>query len=453
MNYPKVLVLTRNAWNDNSSTGNTLSNFFRSWPSEKIASAFFRAEEINNSICQEYYRITEQELFRSLYSKAKVGTAIQGRHFNVSQTACSSDNSRDEHASRRIYSFFSKYRLTVGLWCRELLWKVANWRTKEFDAFLEKVAPDVLYMPLYDSPYMHRVMLYVKQKTGARVCLFTGDDTYTFHKRSFSPLFWLNLLMVRRSSRKLVQIADTLFVISDKQKEEYDKIFKRDCILLRKGRDFSGVCTPKATIGTPIKLVYTGNIQAGRWKTLVHLAKSISEVNGKEQKFSLVIYSLTPKSPEMLKAFGRYSNAVQLMPPASAQEIEAALSDADILVYVDPFEINEKLKWRLSFSTKIVDYLASSRAILAIGPQDVAGMSYLQNNDAALCVNDVRQLPDVLTTIAKSPEMLKEYAHKAWNCGARNNRAEDVQATLLCGLQKAPASQMNVSRGQGGVEA
>ncbi len=442
MDYPKVLVLTRAAWNNSNCCGNTYSNIFDGWPSDKVANMFLRAEDINNNICCEYYRVTEQELMRSLLGKGgEVGKELYGVFFdtkNIAQCGSEADAGlqQDINSSRKIYNFFSRHRWTLALWCRELLWWLGSWKNKRLDAFLEKAKPDVVFMILSELPYMHHMLAYVQKKTGARICLFAQDDTYTLHKRSWSPLFWLNLFWVRHSSRKLVRLADTLFVISDKQKKEYEEIFKRKCVLLRKGGDFSGQCTPKPTIGKPIKLVYTGNIQAGRWKTLAKLAASIHEVNGTEERFSLSIYSLTPKSPEMLREFGRYPS-VHLMPPASSEEIKQALQDADILVFVEPFETKVKLQWRLSFSTKIVDYLASSRPILAIGPSDLSSMNKLSDNDAAFCVTDECEPTSVIRRIAESPEILQQYAQKAWDCGSRNNRIEDVQATLLRELRKA----------------
>ena len=68
ISYPKVLIITRNGWNSNC-TGNTLSNFFEGWPKEKIANAFFRAENIDNNVCTEYYKVTEYELVKKFFCK------------------------------------------------------------------------------------------------------------------------------------------------------------------------------------------------------------------------------------------------------------------------------------------------------------------------------------------------------------------------------------------------
>ena len=118
------------------------------------------------------------------------------------------------------------------------------------------------------------------------------------------------------------------------------------------------------------------------------------------------------------------------MPPATDQEIKKALADADILVHVDPFSLKERCIWRLSFSTKIVDYLSSSRAILAIGPQDVASMQYLIDNDVALCVTDIQKIDRVLNNISKDRSCLNKYAEKAFFFGKEKHLLENVSLQI-----------------------
>ena len=63
-------------------------------------------------------------------------------------------------------------------------------------------------------------------------------------------------------------------------------------------------------------------------------------------------------------------------------------NEADILLHVESF--NEKMKkyTRLSISTKIPEYLASKRLIIAIGPVDIASIEYLKDNKAALILDN-----------------------------------------------------------------
>lgn len=430
--YPKVLVMTRNAWNDNNCTGNTLSNFFAGWPKSRIANAFFRAEKIDNSVCERYYRVTEQELVRSVFHKSGF---VGGKLTYVPQTETKhvTDNEEDVAQSKNLYGFFSRHRWVLALWARDILWSLGAWKNTSFDEFLTEFAPDVIYMPCYDSVYMHRILWYVKKKIGARIVLFTGDDTYTLKQFNLSPLFWINRFIDRRTMRKSVKAADTLFVISDLQKQEYDRIFKRDCVILRKGGNFDVAFSPKASYEKPLRLVYTGNIHSGRWKTLALLASAIREINADAPKLQMDIYTLSARDDTIIQALN-IEGCSRIMPPATNEEISQALQDADVLVFVEPFELKEKLKWRLSFSTKIVDYLASSRAVLAIGPKGLSSMDYLQRNDAAICINDRAKIKEHLEALVENPELAHEFAQKAWDCGKKNNSIEKTRDLLFARL-------------------
>lgn len=435
--YPKVLIITRNAWNNNNCTGNTLSNFFRNWPKDKLANIYCRAETINNPVCNMYYRITEQELIRN----------IKNRSFDVGEMFFRDGHETEEHhieqdisSSKKMYGFFSRHRWTLALWARDLIWDLGKWKNEKLEKFLKDFSPDVIYMPCYDSVYMHKILWYVKKITKAKIVLFTGDDTYTLKQFNLSPLYWINRLIDRKTMRKSVKMAETLFVISDLQKQEYDKIFKRECVILRKGGDFNKEFAPKEIYGTPLRLVYTGNIHSGRWRTLAKMAEAIKKINADGQKIQLDIYTLSARNQKMIEML-EIDGASRLMPPATDAEIKQALLDADVLVFVEPFELKEKLKWRLSFSTKIVDYLASSRAILAVGPDGLSSMDYLKRFDAAICVNDIKSLHDKLLNLANNPQIVQEYAKKSWDCGKENNNMENTEMVLYNGLMRKKNDQ------------
>ena len=278
---PKVLVLTRNAWNVNNCTGNTLSNFFKNYPENKIFNAFYREEKINNSVCRKYFNVSEKDLINCFFKKNVIGRVIETQNFPKEYSL---EQSKKNKGSFSFYSFFARHRWTIMLWLRDLLWGFNGWQNKKYNDFLNDIKPDVIYMPCYDSVYMHKILWYTAKKTGAKIILFTGDDTYTLKQFNLSPLWWINRFIYRVVMRKSVKMADTFFVISELQKKEYEKIFNRDCALLRKGGNFNNGFSPKKEIGDPIKLVYTGNIHSGRWKTLAQMAEAIQKINKNGKK-------------------------------------------------------------------------------------------------------------------------------------------------------------------------
>ena len=72
----KVLIITLNAWSDTGSTGNTISNVFGDATDIQFANLYCRNEPINNNLCHTYYKITEDQIIKSLIGK-KAGKSFE----------------------------------------------------------------------------------------------------------------------------------------------------------------------------------------------------------------------------------------------------------------------------------------------------------------------------------------------------------------------------------------
>ena len=75
---------------------------------------------------------------------------------------------------------------------------------------------------------------------------------------------------------------------------------------------------------------------------------------------------------------------------------------------------------------KIIDLFRANCLIMAVCWDQSSPYLYLKKQDAAICISDIKDLYGVLERIMKRPEMLNEYARKAWDCGERNHKIEKV---------------------------
>jgi hypothetical protein len=85
---------------------------------------------------------------------------------------------------------------------------------------------------------------------------------------------------------------------------------------------------------------------------------------------------------------------------------------------------------RLSFSTKLTDYMASGRAILAVAAEDVAPFEYLSDEDAALCASSSHQVTCQLQRMVADSSVVTEYGKRAYDCGRRNHDAQLIRRRL-----------------------
>ena len=118
-----------------------------------------------------------------------------------------------------------------------------------------------------------------------------------------------------------------------------------------------------------------------------------------------------------------------LMKPVPESEKMKTLQGADVLLHVEPTDAKDRLMFRLSFSTKLVDYLYNAKCILALGGA-TASMQYLIENNAGIVEMDDSKIKNRLMDIVEKPEQITEYAEKAWACGVRNHKIKTIQDML-----------------------
>ena len=117
-------------------------------------------------------------------------------------------------------------------------------------------------------------------------------------------------------------------------------------------------------------------------------------------------------------------------PAVGAEELKAIYRESDIAIHCESFALKNRLATRLSFSTKIIDCLASGCAVLAVAWEEQTGLKYLKSQDAAVCITDVKRLEAELRLLVSNPDQILSYAEKARNCGIQNHDICRIQKKL-----------------------
>lgn len=418
--YPKILIVSDATWTDDNNIGNTFTNLFSDWPKNRIAMIYARPDLPNTHACEKFFQISETRLLKRLFNRnVKTGIELKGLNTHLAQN--------EAGTGKRLYRFFLKYRWNIFLLAREVLWKVAKWKTKELDDFITSYQPEIVLSLVCQSVYMNDLQRYVTNKAMAKSVLYFVDDVYSLKRLYFSPLYWLKQLFVRKAIRKNVKRADLVYTIIPKQKREYDQSFKIETKILNKGGMFTDGFVPKKE-SNPFRLVYAGNIYAGRWKTLVKLGQALDEIDTPQNKV-LYIYTRNPLTKKMEKAFNAIKS-VQFMGGVPAHQVKEILNSADLLVHVESLSIREKLVTRLSFSTKLVDYFATGRTILAVGWSQNASIEYLAENQLAHVITDLKTVKNSLQEILINTAKRNEYVRNAWDFGRKYHALTTIKERL-----------------------
>ena len=420
-NYPNLLIISINAWSDRNSTGNTLSNHFGEWPSENIANVFLRNEEIENSVCHKYFRIYEKDIFSSFFS-GKSGKEIYCNPGN-------NDNLINDKKSEYIYDRIKKIRPYTVLLLRELFWWIGFRKLNKLDEFLLNFNPEVIHIHCPHLIYPHRVLYHCRKITKARVVLYSVDENYTY--KSKNPFGVLYQYMLRKYILKTIKLADVNYGITPELCEYYSSISNKNFELLYKGAE---VTKPsERSLEFPLQIIYAGNLQYDRWKTLALLVNAIKKMNEKTKMFYLSIYTTTPLAEEMKNSLNCEFSGIK--GSLSFREIEQKLKSSDIVIHAEAFDENYSKITKYSFSTKIVDCIESGSCIFGIGPEELASISFLKNSEGALLATSPEEILATLNLVAANKNIINEKRINMYNFAKNIFNKKNIRENLYSSIR------------------
>lgn len=416
----RILLVTDEIWNDRVFGNNVLQNWFEGMDDVEFAQICATPGKPLNTMCFKYFQLTDMMMLKSLFGHRA------GHAFEVSrQEMMIEPQTRNYIAESPFYSFMKRISGDGLRLVRECLWTVGRINRKEISKFINNFEPDIIFCPRKLSWKLMRIEKIVAKCSTAPIIAFTADDEASFRQYTWSPIFWLNRILFRHAFKKHVKIYKEYFTFSEDQNNEYASKYGVDTGLMYKCGEFTSPYKIKA-IGDPIRLVYAGRLYCNRWKTLAHIGEALSFINKDGVRMVLDVYTqdiLTDKQKKELTQ-EKYIYLKGTVTPSQLQEV---YRNADIALHVESFDRRNRLLTRVSFSTKIIDLMASTCAIMAICWKEHTGYKYLKENDAAFCIDSYDQIYYDLKEICDHPSLISLYANKAFECGRKNHNKPNMQ--------------------------
>lgn len=416
-----IIVLSNTPWADDNSFGNSYSNIFNGIPDLHFANIYCRYGQPDNQLDMRFFQITEKTLLSNLKNK-NMPSGFQ---------VFPEKKNGNELGARELKGFDQarKMRWQVMFWARNLIWKVGRWDSVQLRMFLDDFKPDLIFQPIYIKPYINDIACFIKEYTGCPMIGYISDDNYTLKQFNLSPLYWIDRLWSRRKVKAVIEKCELLYVISDIQKEEYEKIFTPPCKVLTKCADFTAPApiweTPKGTV----KLLYAGNLGSGRWKSLGYIARAVESLSHLEYEVKLDIYTSTPMSGVMERCLKKKGTTVHKA--VSYDKILQLQKEADILLHIEGLSRSSQMAVHQSFSTKLVDYFSMGKCILAVGTQREASIKHLIDNDAAVVIKRKNEVLKKLRNLLEYPEYIITYGNRAYECGRKHHNKLKIQMMLV----------------------
>lgn len=417
----KILIFTVNGWTSLGGTY-TFSSLFENIPDVEIANIYIRDVLPDSNVARRYFQISERKIIKSIFKrKIKTGTEVEQK-----VNSLSTENVQYWAAPKKNKTPF------IGRIIREILWKLGKWNTKELNDFIDSFKPDVIVYAMEGYIHLNRIVRHAIKRSGARAIGFFWDDNFTY--KQYNKLSFKFLRKKQRNDlKKCVKVTDEFWAISPKTKDEADAFFNIKCTLLT--RPLNKVSPYiKTDPNFPLKIVYTGNLLIGRDDSLSALISALRLVNKEKTLFTLDIYSQTILDEKYLKK--NNEPWVKFNGTIPQDQVNEKQEDADILLLLEDINGVHKNAARLSFSTKIVDYLTFGKLIFAVAKRDLASMDYLLAENAAIVADAKTSIVAELNRIVTQPETINEVGMNAYNLGINKHNRQLVNEIIISTISR-----------------
>ena len=417
----KILVISSTPWDNANSFGNTFSNLFENMSGVEIYNICLKHGVSNNTVVEKACQLTDKTVLKSIYK------------INYDPARIIESQGVEKDFETEISSSARKKRSIISFIIRDLIWKLGRWKkSKILNDFIKSVNPDVIYLPIYSSPYMCDVQSYIVDKIGVKVVGHISDDVYD-KTTSTSCLAKAYNNKTRKKVKALIEKCEYLEVFAENMKREYQKIFNIPCYLIGKGVKPEQVKDINYDISNDkeVSFVYTGNIGTGRYELLSKIGRAL---DAEMPSAKLKIYSATPLTEEMQKSFS-LCKSIRFMGAVSSAEVLKIQQQADFLIHVESFSKEGISSAKMSFSTKIIDYMLSGKPIFAVGPSEVNSIEVLKNHNLAIVVENESNLWGVLNKLANNQIDLKTIGNNVYNYLKNDRNIYEIQNGIKTRLQ------------------
>ncbi|ASA23811.1 glycosyltransferase family protein [Paenibacillus donghaensis] len=398
--YPKVLVVSHNAFSTTSNMGKTMAAFFYGWEKENIAQMYFHMEFPDSDICENYFRVTDFEMIDSIIKFKKPGGVLGENEIKLD----TSSNNLATGIKSDIYKMGKKKKSYMYSF-RNLIWDSGKWKTQEFIDWIDVFNPEVVFYAAGDYMFSMKIAISICEMKNIPLVVFFGDDYYFNNIHKGWMLNMYNKNKFRNEFMNLFSYLSSFIAASDKMLREYNSVFHKAGYAIMTSTEIRAeeISHNKTN---EIKISYIGNLGGGRWKSLREISECL-----KRMGISLNVYSGENRN-SILKELNE-ENGILFHGSIPANKVNDIIKSSTIVIHVESMDNINIERTQYSMSTKIAESLGSGVCIFAYGPKDVSSMEYLIENKAACVVTDKQNLEAKLMEIINCKELRDEYISNA----------------------------------------
>lgn len=295
---------------------------------------------------------------------------------------------------------------------------------------LDEFKPEIIYT-CAGSIRIMKAVNNISKHYGIPVVIHLMDDwPNTIYDTSLllKPFRWLAL----KELRVLYSRTQVNYAISEGLGEKYTAMYHKKHIALMNPADIYPIDTDEAVPyceDQSVKFLYAGSLSLNRDKSLLEIAASLFDLRkrGFANHFDIYV-SKTLINDYNINRFSQYG--VHLHPYVSPAKVYELYAKYDVLVYTESFDKSNIDFTSYSLSTKVPEYLASKRPILAYLPEQLFSAQFLEQKQVAKVAHNTTELMMSCQRLIEDHSLRLRLAHNGRELAEREFSYEQVQKKI-----------------------
>lgn len=429
-----VLIISQPVLSYSNNMGKTLMAYFSAFPANNVSQFFLRqGEPTNTDVCENYYRFSDLDAVKSILNHKIRGTVFDKTQI-VPPVVDEPENIRLDDA----YKLGAAHKAWMLL-ARDTIWKLSNWKNKKLLAWLDSMNPDIIFLAPGDGAFSYRLADEIARYLSKPLAVVCMDDYFINNRNKGELLGGIRQKLFMNVVNKTIQNAAAIFTICDEMNKAYTNLFHKQCVTLHTSADNKSMVLKSDAS----RVSYIGNLSCGRYKTLLELGRAISEINDDTLTKVIDVYSGS-KEAEYISPL-KNAPGINFRGAIPAEQVPEVMSESVMVIHTESFDPAMKELVRFSVSTKIAESLMYGPCLLAYGPEGIASIDYLKENNAAYVISRPEDLEKGLEKILTNKELREQIVRNARALALKNHNADVNPRKVRKWLQEVVDKSQNES--------
>lgn len=410
----KVLLISQPVLSKTNNMGKTLMGYFSCFNPTEVAQLYLRSGTPDNiERCRQYYRFSDEDALYSVLDRK-----VSGKAFDASEVSTEPEKG-ESHAqsSADVYKVGSKHKAWMLL-LRDFLWRISNWKNQNLLKWVSDINPDVIFFAAGDGGFSYRIAEYISEYLKKPLVVVCMDDFYLNNRNKGEFLGKVRHALFMKNVKRTMKRATELLTICDSMNKAYSQLFDKKCRTLHTSAAKKDIeyCHDANQVS------YIGSVGCGRFKSLIEMGRALSSIkmDGIPKYIDVYTGSYQPEYIEPLKS----AEGIRFHGSIPSEQVLKVMSKSMAVIHTESFEHGLMDMVRFSVSTKIAESLMYGPCLIAYGPDGIASIDYLKENNAAYIITSSKDLTSGLQEALSNEEMRKEIVRNARTLAVKNHSAD-----------------------------